>query len=337
MAKVYATYQHHMAQLGREATAGTAVAATTVWRGPYAGFQDTRNREVAEEDVGVLMSQKRSYDTWLGVKIPVSETKLTFEQVNHFFEGGIATVTPSGTSPTITRLYAWDTTGAAQPAIKTYTTELANTLALADGKKIPFCFVDEFTLSGKNGEAWTMGGSWMGQQLVALGTFTAAIAKPVVEVAQFAKTTLFIDPSGAAAGTTAKLGVLMGASIKVKTGIEYVPVGDGSLFYTAIKRGRPEVSFTLTLELEQDTGVSTVAVERAAFDTDAFRIIRLNVAGSGTHKLMIDLCGRYASVGQPSKEGQSNTTVTFEGMAEYNATDSLFAQFTTITSSAALA
>ncbi len=330
MAKVYATWPHHMVQMGRETTPGTAVAATTVWRGPYGGPQDDRNRESAEEDIGLLVPAKRSYDTWQGVSLPIPETKLTFEQVAHLFEGGIQTATPSGTNPTITRLYKWSTDGTAQPTIKTYTLEAANTLAIADGKKIPFSWVSDFTLSGKAKEAWAMGGTWQGQRFTPLSAFTSAVAKPTVEVARFASSKLYIDASGGTIGTTQLSGVFMGFSIKVNTGIEWVPVGDGNLYAIAIKRGRPDITYSLTLELEQDSSVSTVATERAAFEADSYRLMRVEILGTGTKNVMIDLAGRYTSVGAPSKEGETNTTVTFEGHADYSTTDDLFANFTVI-------
>lgn len=330
MAKVYATWPFHMVQMGRETTPGTAVAATTVWRGPYGGPQDQRKREAAEEDIGLIMSAKRSYDTWLGVSLPIPDTKLTFEQVAHLFEGGIQTATPSGTNPTFTRVYKWPTDGSNPTAIKTYTLEAANSLALTDGKKIPFNWISEFTLSGKAGEAWTMGGTWQGQRFTALTAFTTSIAKPTVEVAKFPNSKLYIDASGGTIGTTQLTGVFMGFSIKVNTGIEWVPVGDGNLYPVAIKRGMPDVTYSLTLELEQDTGVSTVATERAAYESDAYRLMRVEILGTGTKKLWIDVSGRYTSVGQPSKEGETNTTVTFEGHADLSTVDDLFTTFTLI-------
>lgn len=336
MAKVYATWPHHMVQMGRESTAGTAVAASTVWRGPYSGFQDDRKRESAEENIGLLVKAKLSYDTWLGAKIGFPETALTFEQVAHLFEAGIQTATPSGTAPSITRLYKWATDGTAQPAIKTYTMEAANTLAIVDGRKLPFCWVSDFTLSDKNGESWKMSGNWMAQRLVALSAFTTAIAKPAVEVAKFANTKLYIDGSGGTVGTTQLTGVLMGLSIKVNSGIEWVPVGDGNLYPVAIKRGMPSITYSLTLELEQDASTSTVATERAAYESDAYRLIRAEILGTGSKKITWDAAARYQSVGQPSKEGETNTTVTFEGEVEYSTVDDLFSSFTVINSVATM-
>ncbi len=46
-------------QLGREANAGTAVAATAIWRG-MGTIEDTREVVVAEEDVGIIMGTEWS-------------------------------------------------------------------------------------------------------------------------------------------------------------------------------------------------------------------------------------------------------------------------------------
>lgn len=319
-----------MCQMGREATPGTAVAATTVWRGVFGGYEDDRTREIVSEDVGILAPSTRVYDTNLGVKIAMPATVMTYEQLPHILEAGVMTATP-GAGPGYARAYSYSL-GQSPNAIKTYTLEMGNWLALADLKKVPYCFVSEFTLSGKAGEAWEMEATWMGQQLVTLATFTAAIALPSVKEVVFPNTKLYIDASGGTIGTTQVTGVLMAAKIKVKTGIVAVPVGDGNLYYSAIKYTRPEVTFVLTMELEQNTATSRVATERAIYDAMGTRLIRLKNTGTGNRDLQIDLAAKYTKVGAYNKEGDGNTTVDFEGYADYSAADALY--FTTTVANA---
>jgi len=322
MAKIYAGWPYNLCQMGREAAAGTAVAATIVWRGPFGSPEDDRNRNIAEESIGLIAPTTRTYDTWLGAKLAMPETELTTQQVAHILEAGMMNATP-GAGPAYLRTYLYSLTATPNP-IKTYTLELGNQISTADLKKLVYAYVEEFTLSGKNEEAWKMSASWRGQQMATLANFTAALSAPAVNEVMFANTLLYIDEPGGTIGTTQKLGVLMGASIKVKTGIAYVPVGDGGLFYTAVKYTRPEVTYTLTLELEQDTGVSTVAAERAKFEAGTGRLIRLKNTDAATRILQIDLSGKYTKIGGYDKQGDGNTTVTFEGRCDYSATDALF-------------
>lgn len=327
MAKVYAGWPYNVCQIGTESTPGTPVAATTIWRGPFGSPEDDRNRQMAEENVGLLVPTERSYDTSYGINIGQPATELTYEQVIQIFEAGIKNATATGTNP-YTRVYSFPT-GTSVNTIKAKTFEMGNILVSTDFKRIPYCFVTEFELSGKSDEAWKMSSTWRGQQMSTFA-FTTSIALPSVEIASFNNTKLYIDASGGTLGATQKLGVLMEASIKVKTGIVPVPVGDGSLVYTAHKFVQPEVTYSLTYELEQDTGVSTVATERAAFEANNFRLFRLQVPGTSSRDIKMDFAGKYTKVGGYNKEGDGNTTVQFEGKAWYSSTDALFCNFTVV-------
>lgn len=321
MAKVYAGWPYNVCQLGRESTAGTAVAATTIWRGAFGGFKDERKREVAEEDVGILVNTERTYDTMYGASVQIPDTPLTFEQVLHLFEAGIGTVSPTGAGPYV---YAYAPSLTDTPnTLKTYTLRIGNKVATADQRIIPYGTMKEIKLSGKQGEAWMMGGSWQGNR-VTTGSLTAALSLASVEEAIFAKTSLYIDNSGGTIGTTQKSGVLMGFEMTYNTGVEYVPVGDGNLYAVAHKQGKPTINFSLTLELEQDTGVSTVNAERTLYESNTLRLIQLSIAGSSSRALVLKLAAKYDSVSEPSKEGDHNTTVTFEGHCDYSSADSLF-------------
>jgi hypothetical protein len=116
----------------------------------------------------------------------------------------------------------------------------------------------------------------------------------------------------------------MGASIQRTTGWRIVPVGDGSRLYQAIKMTKPEATFSLTLELQQDTGVSLVASERAFWRSKTPRLFRLEIDGEDAgHELKLDWCGRYSAIGS-YENADGNTVVTLEGRMAYNATDELY-------------
>ena len=97
-------------QLGRETTAGTIVAATTVWRGEGV-IEDTLVHETPVEDIGLLPDTTRSYIPLKGAKIALAATPATFEQLPHILEMGIATVTGTsdGTGTDWVRTYTMPT------------------------------------------------------------------------------------------------------------------------------------------------------------------------------------------------------------------------------------
>src|SRR5512147_2602730 len=101
----YGAWGYNLCQMGQETTPGTSVAGTTVWRGVFGGWNDTRTREVVPEDVGTLARSERTYDGMYGVEVPMPETGLTFEQYPHVLQASMGIVTPSGTG-TYTYEYA---------------------------------------------------------------------------------------------------------------------------------------------------------------------------------------------------------------------------------------
>jgi len=313
----YGAYSANTIQLGRESTPGTAVAATSIWRGPAASIEDARTRQVAEEQVGLLIPTARIYDSALGAKLAMPATELTFEQVLHILEAGIVAATPAGPSP-YTYTYALPQT-ATPNTIKTYTIESGNTVA-GDGAEMEQSFVEEFELSGQRLAPWMMSATWMGRQR-SVATLTSPLSLVAVEEAQFGKTKLYIDATGGTIGSTQKTGVLTKASVKVRTGWQAVYAGDGVLYYTNVKYVRPEVRLALTIELESG-GVATT--ERAAFVAKSLRLVRLDCAGSTSDRnLTIDGSFIWDTVGDYENDN-GDTVLTLEGQAWYSSADNQY-------------
>jgi hypothetical protein len=313
----YGAFSANTIQLGREATAGTALAATAIWRGPANDIEDARVIIAPDESVGILAPTSRTYIAQHAAMLSIPDTELTFEQVGHILDAGIEVATP-GIAPNYQRAYAYPVNATAK-AIKTYTIETGNTIA-GDGNRMSYAFVESFTLSGRVGEAWKVSSNWRGRTKTA-NALTAALAVPAVEEALFSKTQLYIDAEGGTIGTTVKAGVLLEASVQVTTGIVPVFTGDGALHFTQPKNIPPTIQYTLTMELESDAAVAT---ERTAHQAQTVRLIRLRCAGSAaTKQLTIDLAGKHTSFGG-YQNSNGNTTVQVSGEAKYSSVASLF-------------
>ncbi|MCI0698240.1 hypothetical protein L0337_40315, partial [candidate division KSB1 bacterium] len=150
-----------------------------------------------------------------------------------------------------------------------------------------------------------------------------ALTAPTVNDAPFNSTKLYIDPTGGTVFTTQKTGVLMAADIRVRTGLQGVPVGDGQLYFASHKWTQPEVTFSITLELE-DTSV--VAVERGFYRSNTVRLLALNCDQAAGLKFQINMAAKYDNFGS-YENSDGNTTVTLEGHAVASAADSLSATF----------
>lgn len=325
----YGVFSANTIQLGRETVAGTGVPATVVWRGAAADIEDGRVITPVKEHVGLRVPSGRSYVSQLLAKLSIPETELTFEQFPHVLEAGVLAATPTGAGPYV-RAYAPALTTAMQ-AIKTYTLETGNTIA-GDGHEMAYSFVESFTLSGKQGEAWKLASNWQGRTKTE-AALTGSLALIGVEEALFSKTVLSIDAEGGTIGTTALAGVLMEASVAVTTGIVPVFSGGGQLYFAAHKFITPKLEYTITMELESG---GLVNAERAAYESQATRLIRLSCAGSSAARLLkIDIAGKHQSMGGYQNSNE-NTTVQISGEARYSSTAALLWAFEVTNSLATL-
>lgn len=326
----YGPYSNNKIQLGRESTPGTAVSATTIFRGPFAMLEDARTRQTVEEQVGSFMQAERTYDGMYLAKWAQPSTEMTFEQVLHICEAGIKTATPTGANP-YTYTYAYPYSGTSVNTIKTYTIEAGSATVTGDVREMEYAFVEDFEFSGTFGEAWKMQSNWVGRQLSS-STFTGSLSVPTVEEVLFNRTALYIDASGGTLGSTAKAGVLMSANVKVKTGLIIVPVANGQLYFQTYKWTQPEITFSLTVELEDSVGL--VAAERAIYEANGTRLIRLR-STNGTKIFTIDFAAKYDKIGN-YENSDGNTTVTLEGHAVASSADSLSFTVTVVNSLSAV-
>ena len=332
MAKEYGPFSMNKTALGRETVFGTGVAATTIWRAPFSMVEDASQSVTVDENIGLLVQAERSYDTQHQGRLVMPATELTYEQVCHILEAGVKAATPTGTG-TYTRIYAYPTDNTV-PTPKSYTIETYNNLASVDAQEMNGALVEEFTFEGNAREAWKMSATWFGKRPVG-STPTALTTLVSVEAAMVPMTLLYIDATGGTIGTTQKAGVLMGAQVRVRTGLIPLPVGDGSLSHSNYKWTKPEITYTLTLELEKDGAASTVATERTARTNKTVRLIRLSNTGSGSKAFSMDFAGIHDTIGDYTNSN-GNTTVQITGHAVYSAADTLFWSATVVNAVATL-
>jgi hypothetical protein len=324
MASVYGTKPYNLCQIGEEATQGQNVLATTVWRGPFAMPTLAGDPEPMEEDVGTRVAGERTMlPTQVDVVAPMPETALTYEQFPHLLQASIAAGVQTGAIPgPFEREYELSF-GDGAPAIKTYTLRLGNKLVAADQQIVPFAWVDEWKIMHKSDQAtWRMSATWRGQRMYA-GAFTPSMSAPDVVEALTGNTRLYIDNSGDNIGDTEVVATLLEFSLTYRSGIRWIPIGDGDRYPKAIKFGKPSVDFTIRYELEEDTGVSRVATERAAADAGTLRLIRLECPGAGGRTFTIDMAAKYRKPGGYDEQDE-NVNVAFDGYATYSPNDDLY-------------
>ncbi len=308
-------------QLGAETTAGTAVAATAIWRGTGV-IADDQEMVFAEEDVGLLSGTDRSYVPRLGATITFDSVPATFEQLPYILDAGIAKATTAAEGSGYLYSYAMPRTSQNTP--QTYTIEAGDNQA---AEELEYAFVESFTLSGEGGGPVQVSAEWRGRRVSTSAFTTAGIGLDPVEEILFSKGKLYIDDN--TVGATLVSATLLGMDMPVNTGFVPRYTADGELYFTAINQVMPEVTVALTFE----HNASAVA-EKAKWRAQTRRHIRLQFDGSAlatagtsysTKALRINLAGKWETFEALSDEdGNDTVTGTFRARSEESGADDEF-------------
>ncbi len=292
-------------QIGQETTAGTAVAATTIWRGNGV-IRDAREITIVEEDIGLLTGQGRSFVGRLLAQLEMEDTPATFEQLPYILCAGLMADTDgSADGGGSGYIYTYNLSTNAQATPKTFTIEQGDNARVDE---MEYSVVTEWRLSGAPGEALQMSASWIGRQSTD-AEFTAGQSVPSVEEILFGKGKLYIDAT--TIGTTQKTGTFLGFELTGVSGFQAVESADGNLYFYAIKQGSPKITGVLILEHDA-TGEAEINAARA----ETNRLIRMVFEGSAlttagtayTYKsLVIDAPIKYTEV--PAVEDQDGDDV----------------------------
>ncbi len=306
-------------QLGQEATAGTKVAATTIWRG-MGTLANQAEPVFPEEDVGMLVPTERSYIPFLGGELEMDEVEATFEQLPYLLAAsidGIVAGSPDGTGSD--KIYTYEPGVATAKTVKTFSLEGGDNQQAEVGE---YGFVTEWKLSGKAKEALMMSGTWQLRQ-IAKQAFTAALSIPTVEDILFSKGKLYIDAGGGTIGTTLKSQTMLEMGLDWKSNWMPVWTADGDLFFSFIKPTLPEIELELTFE----HNASAVA-EKDAWLAQTVRLIQLKFEGNtvatpGTtyqkKTLIVNLAGKWTTFDKlDEQDGNDIVKGTFS--ARYNPT-----------------
>ena len=134
-------------QLGKEATAGTAVLATALWRGTGT-IQDDTLVVNPSEDIGVIMDTDRVYIPSQGGTLTIDAVPATFEQLPYILAMGIKNITTATADGAGTgKIYTYPfPTVYPKPTAQTYTIEAGDDQQM---ELTTYGFCESFKLSGK--------------------------------------------------------------------------------------------------------------------------------------------------------------------------------------------
>lgn len=140
-------------QLGKEATAGTKIKASALWRGEGT-IKDDLLVVNPVEDIGLVIDTDRAYIPSKGGTVTLSPTPATFEQLPYPLAMGIKNVT-AGTSDSTGSgfVYSYPLPTASKNSIQSYSVEGGDDREVEFGQ---YAFCESLRLSGKYREAIMM-------------------------------------------------------------------------------------------------------------------------------------------------------------------------------------
>ena len=305
-------------QMGKETTPGTAVAATSYWRGTGT-IQDNLETVFPEEDIGILPGVDRAYIPKHEALLTLDPTPATFEQVGYIFQMGIE----GTTSTTDANGNKWDydfpvetSDARVSTDLRTYTWEGGDN---AQAEEFAYGHVRSYTLSGTASEALMMSAEIVGRQ-VSTTTFTSGLSIPTVTEILFSKGKLYADgcASTDTIGTTQISNEFIDMDLSVNTGWIPVYTADGNTYFSFVKQAMPEVILQITFEHN-----TNAIAEIANWRNGTARQIRVQFDGATGNQLILDIAGKwdnFEKIGE--RDGNDIVTGVFRG--RYNSTAALF-------------
>lgn len=312
-------------QLGREAAAGTAVAATTYWRG-VGTLEDQRDVVFPTEDIGYLSGVDRSYTPRLLAALSMDSVEATFEQILHIGEAGVKLVqTGAADGSGSGKIYTYTFPVTAANTLRTYTIEGGDN---QQAEEMEYSFIESFNLSGDAGGALMVSADWKGRQ-ISTASFTGSLSLPSVEEILMSKGVLYMDAVGGTIGSTQQSNTFLKMNLDIKTGVIPVFTADGQKYFSFTKTVQPEIKLDITYEHD-----ATSVAEKANWVAETARQIRIKFTGStlttagsaySAKTYIIDLAGKWEKFSKLD-EMDGNDIITGTFRAGYDATAALFAK-----------
>jgi hypothetical protein len=330
----YGTVPQRLIQFGLEdSSAGSATAATAIWRGPGAQIDDGLVIVNPNENVGLIVDTDRTYVPFKMATLDFPECAATYEQMLYLLAAGVKNVTTGTSDGTGTgEIFDYPVSSTGANVCSTFTIEAGDNYAAAE---MEYAFPLSFELTWAPKQALMVSSKWVGRQKTATSFTTLSLASFPVEEILAPK--IYIDSTSV--GDTLLSGTLIGYKLSYVTGLYPLATGDGQLYFNTKVPKKPTAVLSLTYE--HATGMAT---EYAAYLAQTTRLVRILhegsalTIGSGVYAkktFRIDLAGRYTQF-PPFTDQDGDNIVTCEITAGWNAAASLFCRFTDVCTLAAI-
>ncbi len=316
-------------QIGKETTAGTAVAATNILYGEGRLVDD---RQARRQQRRPGRYAPNLIDSLIGRMGSISHSAdATFEQLPYFFQAGVKDATPAADgSGSSGFAYTYDMPLGTNSSPAVYTIEDDSEVKTL---RAPYAYVEQIVIEGSADNVVTVSTTWKTAIVSELGAGkTGGLTLQTVEDIEFNCGALYIDDSGGTIGTTAVADKLMRFKLTINTGLKPRLTQDCALGFARLLRDPEAVS--AVCEFTIDGAGSTASDEHDDYEAENIRLIRVEFTGadygtagtgtafSGKKGVRFDMAGKYSKFEVDEEDGGGIGRATFD-LGESTA-DSLF-------------
>jgi hypothetical protein len=311
-------------QFGKESVAGTAVVATTRWRGAGNMLDDQRKVEEIEEMIGIIDGADRDAVVQLLGMIQLNEVPMTPEQFQYLLVMGIGgSTTGSADGGGSGKVYTTNLPTTAVPTAVPYSIEGGDNFEV---EGLEYCVCTKVGISFAMGQTARMSGTLMGRQVQRLsGGFAAGATIPAVSELPAQQGKVYLDAIGGSYGGTQVSNTIIGGKIDYEFMWQPVFTMDGNLYYSYPSYVGHKVSGELTF-LHDTAGAGNTGA-KADFRARTPKLLRIDLIGDAlttgatytTKKVIIDLPIKYLNPG-PLADNNGNDIVVMKFHSRYNTT-----------------
>jgi hypothetical protein len=284
-------------QLGKEATWGTATAATAVLMGATDAELSIDDEVQVIEQVGSLGPSGLVAEVSQSGSGSIKATA-TYEDILYFLHGIFGAGTKTGTTAPYSWAYAAPLSSAPTPQV--YTIEYGTAGALY---KLAGALFSKMTISGEAGKTWEISTDVLGKQVSTLSSL-ASLSDRAVTLVNMADTVLAVDTTGGTAGATTVDATLIKFDLEVDTK-RHLKQFAGNVLPTAYGEDRWTGSLKLTLEFN---AASKAYVDALLAPGVVQKLIEIK-GTKGSQSVAIDFCGVLAKGTKLFGDRNGNMTV----------------------------
>lgn len=261
-------------QLGKEATAGTSVAATAVFRATGVP-EDKQQPEFIDEDIGYVSGWDRTHIPMLEAGFGM-EGVATFQQLFYLFEASIKKITTgSADGSGSDKIYTYPFPTTTAQTIQTFTAEGGDN---QQEEEAEYAFCSQWSLSGESGKAIAFSSDWAARQITA-STKTGSLTPPnPVRSLLFQKSKLFIDTSGGTYGGTQLTSTWLAFKLSYKSGLVPIWTGDGNLYFTTHDLSKDDLEVTLDLTFLHNASATSAKSDWRSENTKLVQLLTQGAA-----------------------------------------------------------